>query len=228
MAKENKGMTFLQLYQLKAAMVFAIILIIIKLLFPSYMNSIKEDYRKFGALSNDFYNKAIATEVPKLEGKIKSQFNRLLNIKVKQVFLIREDKVLPEKLSFMCPIPEPTISDSYGFRADPLTGDRSFHSGVDYSAPLGTEVSSAAGGVVSAVGYNENYGKFVTIKHSFDTYTLYAHLDSVSAFCGQFINAGKVIGRVGSTGRSTGFHLHFEIIRGKYRLNPELCYTNVP
>lgn len=115
------------------------------------------------------------------------------------------------------------ISSHYGFRIHPIFGNRRLHAGTDYAAPSGTPVVAAGSGVVSTAGIMGGYGNVVMISHVIDgkTYTtLYAHLSSMSVSSGQVVNQGDVIGRVGSTGNSTGPHLHFEVHPGGYK-NPE-------
>lgn len=102
-----------------------------------------------------------------------------------------------------------TTNNPYGApRASYTLG---YHTGVDFSAPSGTPVRAAASGTVLATGWSSSYGNNVQIKHSDGTYTFYAHLLSKSASAGQTVSAGEVIGLVGSTGNSSGPHLHFEV-----------------
>jgi murein DD-endopeptidase MepM/ murein hydrolase activator NlpD len=111
-------------------------------------------------------------------------------------------------------------SSGYGNRKDPFTGGRAFHAGLDFAAPTGTTVFSAARGVVSFVGTKSGYGKVVEVTHATGHITRYAHLSGYLAREGQTVNAGTPIAKVGSTGRSTGPHLHFEIRKGDKAINP--------
>jgi murein DD-endopeptidase MepM/ murein hydrolase activator NlpD len=111
-------------------------------------------------------------------------------------------------------------SSSYGNRKDPFTGQRAFHSGVDFAAPSGTTVFSAGKGVVTFVGSNGGYGQSVEVTHDNGLLTRYAHLSGYLAKLGQEVNTGTPIGKVGSTGRSTGPHLHFEVRKADNPLNP--------
>jgi murein DD-endopeptidase MepM/ murein hydrolase activator NlpD len=111
-------------------------------------------------------------------------------------------------------------TSSYGWRNDPFTGIRSFHAGQDIAAPAGTAVKAAAGGRVSATGYNAVYGNFIIITHSPEYQTMYAHLSKILAVNGAPVSQGAVIGRVGNTGRSTGAHLHFSVYKNKRAINP--------
>jgi murein DD-endopeptidase MepM/ murein hydrolase activator NlpD len=105
--------------------------------------------------------------------------------------------------------PAPTTS-RFGWRTHPLTGNRRFHSGIDIGAPAGTPVVATAAGTIVSAGWNGGYGKAIIIQHNDVQQTLYGHLSEISVQAGQQIAQGSVIGLVGSTGNSTGPHLHFE------------------
>jgi murein DD-endopeptidase MepM/ murein hydrolase activator NlpD len=105
--------------------------------------------------------------------------------------------------------PAPTTS-SFGWRTHPITGNRRFHSGVDIGAPMGAPVVAAGSGTIVSSGWLGGYGKAIVIQHNGVQQTLYGHLSEVFVQPGQRIEQGTVIGRVGSTGNSTGPHLHFE------------------
>jgi murein DD-endopeptidase MepM/ murein hydrolase activator NlpD len=111
-------------------------------------------------------------------------------------------------------------TSSFGWRTDPFSGVRSFHAGLDLAAPSGTSVKASADGRVSATGTNAVYGNFIIISHSGDYQTMYAHLSRILVRNGASVNQGTVIGRVGSTGRSTGPHLHFAVYKNKRAINP--------
>jgi murein DD-endopeptidase MepM/ murein hydrolase activator NlpD len=102
------------------------------------------------------------------------------------------------------------ITSRFGWRTHPLTGSRRFHSGLDIAAPSGTPVVATATGTVVSAGWNGGYGKAIVIQHNDTQQTLYGHLSEISVQPGQQITQGTVIGLVGSTGNSTGPHLHFE------------------
>ncbi len=115
------------------------------------------------------------------------------------------------------------ITSRFGKRIDPVTKRRNtFHKGIDIAAPEGTPVYAAESGVVSKAEFLKNgYGKLVIIKHRDNIATYYGHLSVISVKSGTPIGKGKLIGRVGSTGKSTGPHLHFEVRRGDQALDPE-------
>ncbi|MDD3536621.1 MAG: M23 family metallopeptidase [Candidatus Cloacimonetes bacterium] len=112
------------------------------------------------------------------------------------------------------------VSSSFGRRLHPVSGRWAHHDGVDYRAKYGTPVYAVANGVVSSAGWNGGYGKEVRIKHPSGYTTNYAHLSSIGVKQGQSVKRGQIIGRVGSTGVSTGAHLHFGMISGGKYVNP--------
>ncbi|BAZ47807.1 peptidase M23B [Nostoc sp. NIES-4103] len=107
-------------------------------------------------------------------------------------------------------IPAP-ITSLFGWRVHPISGDRRFHAGTDLGAPTGTPILAAAKGQVEAANWMGGYGLAVTINHTSAQQTLYGHMSEIFVQPGQWVEAGTVIGRVGSTGNSTGPHLHFEV-----------------
>lgn len=102
------------------------------------------------------------------------------------------------------------VSSGYGMRFHPISGDRKPHLGVDFAAPTGTPVRSVSDGVVSFAGWQRGYGNVIEIQHRQNKSTLYAHLHRIDVRKGQRVEQGQLIGQVGSTGASTGPHLHFE------------------
>jgi murein DD-endopeptidase MepM/ murein hydrolase activator NlpD len=123
--------------------------------------------------------------------------------------------------SLLMPVENAAMSSRYGWRQDPLTGDRAFHSGVDWSSPVGTPVFSVGNGVVVFIGPASKLGNMVEIRHGENIVARYAHLQGIEVISGMPVVAGQRIARVGSTGRSTGSHLHFEIIVDGNKVNPE-------
>ena len=125
---------------------------------------------------------------------------------------------------FAWPLPQSfTITSQFGYRTDPFTGEISYHSGTDIAAPYGTPVLAAAGGTVTVANATDpwggSYGYYVKIQHDGTFDTLYAHCSSICVTPGQQVRQGEVIGYVGSTGNSTGNHLHFEVWEDGQRQN---------
>lgn len=112
------------------------------------------------------------------------------------------------------------MSSTFGNRKDPFTGGRAFHAGIDFPAPKGTVVLSAGYGKVTFVGEKSGYGNLVEITHSTGLVTRYGHLSAFLVKEGQIVDTGTPIARVGSTGRSTGPHLHFEVRLGDAAVDP--------
>jgi murein DD-endopeptidase MepM/ murein hydrolase activator NlpD len=112
------------------------------------------------------------------------------------------------------------LSSSYGNRQDPFTGSRDFHPGLDISANQGQPVLATADGMVSVASFNGSYGNLVVIDHGYGISTKYGHLSRFSVLSGQAVRRGDVIGYVGSTGRSTNPHLHYEIWVNGRMTNP--------
>jgi murein DD-endopeptidase MepM/ murein hydrolase activator NlpD len=112
------------------------------------------------------------------------------------------------------------LSSAYGWRNSPFTGQRSFHGGMDMAASQGTPIYAALDGVVVATGYNATYGNYVIISHHSGYRTLYGHMSKITCKKGNFVYTNTKIGEVGSTGLSTGPHLHFTVYKNGKTINP--------
>jgi murein DD-endopeptidase MepM/ murein hydrolase activator NlpD len=112
------------------------------------------------------------------------------------------------------------LSSGYGNRSDPFTGQPDFHAGLDISADKGTPVRATADGVVESAAYNGNYGNSILISHGFGIETRFGHLSGYAVGVGQKVKRGDVVGYVGSTGRATASHLHYEILLNGSAINP--------
>ncbi len=119
---------------------------------------------------------------------------------------------------FMQPV-NGRLSSHFGWRNVSVNGNR-YHFGVDWAAPTGTPVRAARDGVVSRAGWWSTYGNAIALDHGDGSQTRYAHLSAVDVVAGEVVRQGDVIGRVGSTGASTGPHLHFEIRFGDRAVDP--------
>ena len=118
------------------------------------------------------------------------------------------------------PIDGGELSSPFGNRTDPLNGGRAFHAGLDFSAPQGTAVVAAAGGSVTYAGFRADYGWTVEIDHGNGLATRYAHASRLLVAAGALVMPGERIALVGSSGRSTGPHQHFEVLRDGAQVNP--------
>jgi len=112
------------------------------------------------------------------------------------------------------------ITSNFGFRRSPFTGARQFHGGIDIAAPRGTPIRAAMSGRVARVGYNNILGNYVILNHHSGFRTIYAHMHVVRVRPGANVATGERLGDVGSSGLSTGPHLHFEVHRNGVRVNP--------
>lgn len=112
------------------------------------------------------------------------------------------------------------ITSQFGYRTHPISGKKSLHRGIDIGAAAGTDVLAAEDGVVLTAGYNRSYGNYVTINHGGGYVTLYAHNSKLCVAAGQKVTKGQVIAKCGSTGNSTGPHIHFEVQVNGSLVNP--------
>ena len=112
------------------------------------------------------------------------------------------------------------MSSGFGYRSDPFTGGGAMHAGLDFKGPVGTPILAAAKGKVVLAGFNGGYGNTIEIRHANGLVTRYAHLSGLNVRRGQMVDRGVQIGRMGSTGRSTGSHLHFEVRLNGQAINP--------
>lgn len=125
------------------------------------------------------------------------------------------------------PVKRGWMSSGYGRRSDPFTGRRTMHKGVDFAAPRGSDVIAAAAGVVVMAEFHRGYGNVVEINHGNGYTTRYGHNSKLTVQVGQRVEKGELIAKVGSTGRSTGPHLHFEVRRNGQLVNPaEYIYAS--
>lgn len=111
-------------------------------------------------------------------------------------------------------------TSTFGYRRDPITGQRAYHSGVDISAPPGKPVKASADGVVTKTEQYGNLGRAVFIAHGFGVTTVYGHLSRINVTPGQRVDRGSIVGLVGNSGRSTGYHLHYEVQVNGQATNP--------
>lgn len=118
------------------------------------------------------------------------------------------------------PVTGGRISSNYGMRIHPVLGRRKMHHGIDIAAPTGTPVYAAADGLIERANWFSSYGLYISIDHGAALETRYAHLSRVAVAAGDKVRKGDIIGYVGSTGRSTGPHLHYEVRVDGVAVNP--------
>jgi len=140
------------------------------------------------------------------------------------VFTLIESHLFEKRLeALMMPSSAPVegpVGSGFGFRSDPFTGRTALHTGLDFPAEVGTSIVAAAGGVVLSAGPHPQYGQMVEVDHGNGLVTRYAHTSKMLVKQGDFIRRGQKIAEVGNTGRSTGPHLHFEVLVEGVQQNP--------
>ena len=121
------------------------------------------------------------------------------------------DKIKSKMLPTISPVNVSYNASGFGWRVDPFNGTSAFHEGIDFSSPNGTPIVAAAGGVVVVAEYHPQFGNMIDIDHGNDIVTRYAHASKVYVKVGDIVKRGQHVADIGSTGRSTGAHLHFEV-----------------
>jgi len=145
--------------------------------------------------------------------RIETQITTVANAAAQQSLELMR---LPTRL----PIAGAELTSSFGNRVDPFDHTREFHPGIDFAARTGTPIASAAGGIVAFAGFRRDYGWVVEIDHGNGLSTRYAHASELLVHAGEVVGPGDRIAMVGSTGRSTGPHLHFEVLRAGDHVDP--------
>jgi murein DD-endopeptidase MepM/ murein hydrolase activator NlpD len=130
-------------------------------------------------------------------------------------------RVRRELIPTAMPVPVESNGSGFGWRIDPFTGHHSMHEGVDFVAEAGTPIAAAASGIVTVAEYHPAYGNMIEIDHGNALLTRYAHASRLNAKVGAVVKRGQKIAEVGSTGRSTGAHLHFEVRKDGVAVNPD-------
>jgi murein DD-endopeptidase MepM/ murein hydrolase activator NlpD len=154
--------------------------------------------------------------LPSTKGSVDPRFRRLGLSLARMDALHRGLEGIPQ----VVPAAANQITSGFGYRSDPFAGEAAFHAGLDFKGPMGAPIFSAASGKVAFVGRRAGYGNSIDIDHGNGLHTRYAHMSAFRARVGQKVTGGQVIGAVGSTGRSTGPHLHFEVRLNGQPVNP--------
>lgn len=191
------------------------------------LKRIKKDLREMGTgglpvIDSTFYDSTLSARYNKVLSKIQNVENKV-NFDYETHKKVYEYYLLKKELSRYTPSIYPTfgrISDPYGWRIHPFTKKRMFHHGIDIANVKGTPVYATADGVVKRTNRQRLFGNFIAITHKFGYQTDYGHLSKVFVKKGQHVKRGQIIGLMGSTGRSTGNHLHYEVLRYHRFRNP--------
>ena len=177
-----------------------------------------------GGQGEEIYESMLDQELSKnMAGKGSNSLSEMLYQQLKGIAGIPDDSGEGTKDTSLpvWPVKNARVSSSYGWRKDPFSGNDKFHHGVDLAAGRGTEVKAAMSGKVQITDNQNGYGKVVVLDHGQGFSTLYAHNDDILVKAGDWVTKGTAIAKVGSTGRSTGPHLHFEVRRDGKQLDPE-------
>ena len=159
-------------------------------------------------------------------GALNAQMGQLQSLSERQsdVLTLIESHLFEKKLdALMVPSSPPVngpVGSGFGFRSDPFTGRPALHTGLDFPADTGTAIVAAAGGVVLSAGSHPQYGQLIELDHGNGLVTRYAHTSRMLVKQGDLVKRGQLIGEVGNTGRSTGPHLHFEVLVEGVQQNP--------
>ena len=198
---------------------------------------IEDDIRKAGTGG---VNKYISLEQLQEGNKIKALHMRLDNMKnqskiqkdsySKLIQMAQDKSKMLASIPAIQPIPNKTlkrIASGFGYRVDPIYKTRKMHKGLDFSAPKGTKIYATGDGVIQMVKRDRwGYGTHIIIDHGYGYTTLYGHMSKASVKKGENVKRGQVIGLVGSTGKSTGPHLHYEVAKNGVQVNPVGYFYN--
>ena len=177
-----------------------------------YINSgqVVSATRKLDVIASQLYNQSVSYDT--LFALARNKSDMLAHIPA--IFPMKETEIT-------------FISSYFGYRPDPIYKIEKFHSGIDFSSTLNTEAYATGDGVVADVENNEwGYGNMVTIDHGYGYKTRYAHLNKSAVRKGQKVKRGQVIGYIGSTGKATGVHLHYEVLKNDVQIDPINFFYN--
>ncbi len=152
-----------------------------------------------------------------LEESLLNRQDKLLAMESMLIDRNLQERTLPAGV----PTEQGWLSSLYGYRADPMTGNREFHQGVDYAGKPGTPIIAVAAGIVTWSGDQHGYGNLVEINHGNGLATRYAHNVKNLVIVGEKVDKGEVIALMGDSGRTTGTHLHFEVLKNGKHINPK-------
>lgn len=186
----------------------------------------KKEVEKVQAMNDDKLGNELAKTLNNLSARIAFQFDSYAEVEA----LIKNQE---EKLSSI-PAIQPLsnryldrVASGFGMRIDPVYGTPKLHKGLDFTAPQGTPIYATGNGIVITTGYSgEGYGNHVEINHGYGYETLYGHMIKIKVRQGQRVKRGEVIGWVGSTGKSTGPHCHYEVHVNRHEVDPVYFFYN--
>lgn len=175
----------------------------------------------------DMTNSEIVVTTSKKLNELKKQLYIQSKLYDELIVLAKNKEAMLEHIPAIQPVLNKDLTrmaSGFGWRIDPIYHQRRFHAGMDFTAPVGTDIYATGNGTIQRAGWQQGYGNCVEINHGFGYMTLYGHMHQIKVKVGQKVKRGEVIGTVGSTGKSTGPHLHYEVhFRGQV-MNPQNYY----
>ena len=175
----------------------------------------------------DMTNSEIVVSTSKKLGELKKELYIQSKSYDELVLLAKNKETMLENLPAIQPVLNKNLkymASGYGWRIDPIYHSRRFHAGMDFTAPIGTNIFATGNGVVVGAGWEQGYGNCVQINHGYGYVTLYGHMSAIKVRNGQKVKRGDIIGLIGSTGKSTGPHLHYEVHYKGTIMNPKNYY----
>jgi murein DD-endopeptidase MepM/ murein hydrolase activator NlpD len=158
----------------------------------------------------------LATMFARLDNNLDSRESQLQVLQS----MLSDNKLKSERTVAGRPIVKGWMSSEYGMRTDPFHGDKRWHGGVDFAGRMGSDIIAVASGVVTWSGQRSGYGKMIEINHSDGFVTRYGHNSENIAKLGAIVKKGELIAKMGSSGRSTGPHVHFEVFKNGRTVDP--------
>lgn len=182
------------------------------------LNTVNAEIQEYGLMKVTATETAtrLSTEITALSTSVQDLAGQVQQLSGKRTEIEQEVK---KQDSFIKPT-SGKITSGFGYRIHPVTGARSFHSGIDIADSTGTKILASRNGTVTFASYNGNFGNMIIISHGNGIETVYAHLSAINVSAGQGVSQGQVIGKMGATGRVTGPHLHLEIRINGTAVNP--------
>ena len=179
-------------------------------------------YSQFSKLSDSQLVEQLSKRMNMLEKRIYSQLQSFELLQ--ETLQNQQDRLSHIPSVIPINIADYTMSSGYGYRVDPIYGSSKFHEGLDFAASKGTDVFATGDGIVTVSGREAGYGNVIDIDHGYNYLTRYAHLSEILVKRGEEVKRGQLIGKVGSTGKSTGPHLHYEVRYKDVPQNPVNYY----
>jgi murein DD-endopeptidase MepM/ murein hydrolase activator NlpD len=186
----------------------------------------KKEIDKVNIMGDDVLGKDIASQLNNLSARVAFQLESYKGIEK----LINNQEAKLASIPAIQPVSNKQlnrIASGFGMRIDPVYGTPKMHKGLDFTAPQGTPIYATGDGIVRISGYSAGgYGNHVEINHGYGYETLYGHMVRIKVTAGQKVKRGEVIGWVGSTGKSTGPHCHYEVLLNGQHVNPVYFFSN--